>query len=255
MDFNYIKQLYHERKLSKAELKKREEIAQAIERENPDIEMGKKMAIATATAKKAKDVEHIIDEISRFDLVVTFMRAHGLDPYKLKGAVGKLTRERIKNSAAFKAWLRLYQNENYEMSELEELEQIDEFFSNLYSAAVSFAKEKGIPLLKKVKGGNPSTVHTIMTRPSFPTWVTLKKQQDRESAQAINQSQQALYASYIEAEFDQILSEKNSKEKSSNTSSKNTPITFLAYPDKIQKNSNINNKDEARFDDNYLNQN
>lgn len=42
-----------EKKLTPAELKKREEIAKALERENPNMPMDQKMAIATATAKKA----------------------------------------------------------------------------------------------------------------------------------------------------------------------------------------------------------
>lgn len=47
-----------EKHLTPAELKKREEIAQAMERENPGMEKGKKMAIATAQAKKvAEDVD------------------------------------------------------------------------------------------------------------------------------------------------------------------------------------------------------
>ena len=41
-----------EKHLTPAEMKKREEIAKAMERENPDMPMGKKMAIATAQAKK-----------------------------------------------------------------------------------------------------------------------------------------------------------------------------------------------------------
>jgi hypothetical protein len=46
-----------EKTLTPAEKKKREEIAQAIQRDNPDMPMDKKMAIATATAKKvAEDV-------------------------------------------------------------------------------------------------------------------------------------------------------------------------------------------------------
>ncbi len=44
-----------EKKLTPAELKKREEVAKAIERENPDMDMSKKMAIATATAKKVAE--------------------------------------------------------------------------------------------------------------------------------------------------------------------------------------------------------
>lgn len=44
-----------EKTLTPAELKKREEVAKAIERENPDMPMDKKMAIATATAKKVAE--------------------------------------------------------------------------------------------------------------------------------------------------------------------------------------------------------
>jgi len=46
-----------EKHLTPAELKKREEIARAIERENPNMPISKKMAIATSTAKKvAEDI-------------------------------------------------------------------------------------------------------------------------------------------------------------------------------------------------------
>jgi acid stress-induced BolA-like protein IbaG/YrbA len=48
-----------EKTLTPAELKKREEVAKAIGRENPDMPMAKKMAIATATAKKVtEDVDY-----------------------------------------------------------------------------------------------------------------------------------------------------------------------------------------------------
>jgi hypothetical protein len=47
-----------EKTLTPAELKKREEIAKAMERENPGMDMSKKMAIATAAAKRvAEDVD------------------------------------------------------------------------------------------------------------------------------------------------------------------------------------------------------
>ena len=42
-----------ERKRTPAEEEKREEIAKAMEEEDPDIDMSKKMAIATAQAKKS----------------------------------------------------------------------------------------------------------------------------------------------------------------------------------------------------------
>lgn len=46
-----------EKVLTKAEKKKREEVAQAIERDNPGMPMAKKMAIATATAKRVAEAK------------------------------------------------------------------------------------------------------------------------------------------------------------------------------------------------------
>ena len=55
-------QLVDEKHLTVAEKKKREEIAQAIARKNPDMPMGKKMAIATAQAKKVAEEVEELDE-------------------------------------------------------------------------------------------------------------------------------------------------------------------------------------------------
>jgi hypothetical protein len=44
-----------EKKLTKPELKKREEIAKAIEKGQPEMDMEKKMAIATSIAKKVAE--------------------------------------------------------------------------------------------------------------------------------------------------------------------------------------------------------
>jgi hypothetical protein len=122
MKFTDIKQLYLERKLTDKEQSKREEIAKAIERENPGMGstpegMSKKMAIATATAKKCCHEEFdLLDETSKYDLVVTYYRHLGLDPYKLRGAVGAQLRQKIKDSPAFHAWLKVnhYENTEYE---------------------------------------------------------------------------------------------------------------------------------------------
>lgn len=57
-----MKEELDEKKLTPAELKKREEIARAIERENPGMEMGKKMAIATAQAKKVAEATDLGNE-------------------------------------------------------------------------------------------------------------------------------------------------------------------------------------------------
>ncbi|RPG31852.1 MAG: hypothetical protein CBB72_011840 [Muricauda sp. TMED12] len=50
-----IRSRMEEKTLTKAELKKREEVAKAIEKDNPDMPMDKKMAIATATAKRVAE--------------------------------------------------------------------------------------------------------------------------------------------------------------------------------------------------------
>lgn len=50
-----VEEELEEKKLTPAELKKREEVAKAIERENPKMPMDQKMAIATATAKKVAE--------------------------------------------------------------------------------------------------------------------------------------------------------------------------------------------------------
>ena len=52
-----------EKTLTSAEMKKREQVAKAIERDNPKMPMSKKMAIATATAKKvAEETEQLTED-------------------------------------------------------------------------------------------------------------------------------------------------------------------------------------------------
>jgi len=56
--FKQFRNTIEEKTLTPAEKKKREEVAKAIERENPNMPMGMKMAIATKTAKRvAEEVE------------------------------------------------------------------------------------------------------------------------------------------------------------------------------------------------------
>lgn len=52
-----------EKHLTPAEMKKREEVAKAIKRENPNMPMAKKMAIATATAKKVAEATQDISSM------------------------------------------------------------------------------------------------------------------------------------------------------------------------------------------------
>ena len=62
--FKQFRAQLEEKTLTPAEKKKREEVAKAIERENPNMPMGMKMAIATKTAKRvAEEVE--LDEADK----------------------------------------------------------------------------------------------------------------------------------------------------------------------------------------------
>jgi hypothetical protein len=74
--FNTLRLDLAEKTLTPAEKKKREEIAMAMERENPGMPMGKKMAIATATAKRV--AEENLDEL----------KTDTLDSYITKVATG-----------------------------------------------------------------------------------------------------------------------------------------------------------------------
>lgn len=64
-----LKQILGEKTLTAAEKTKREDVAQAIERDNPGMDKSKKMAIATATAKRVAeevDIEQL-DEAARHE--------------------------------------------------------------------------------------------------------------------------------------------------------------------------------------------
>jgi hypothetical protein len=58
-----------EKTLTPAELKKREEVAKAVERENPKMPMGKKMAIATSTAKRVAEetLPGLLEDLSDYN--------------------------------------------------------------------------------------------------------------------------------------------------------------------------------------------
>ena len=73
-----IRDIMTEKKLTPAEKKKREEVAQAIERDNPDMPMDKKMAIATAQAKKvAEEVEELDESLAVAKELRSYADKHG----------------------------------------------------------------------------------------------------------------------------------------------------------------------------------
>lgn len=71
-----LKQVLGEKHLTPAELAKREDIAQGIEKSDPSMAMDKKMAIATAQAKKVaeetNDLFHVFAEDIRGDILEVY---------------------------------------------------------------------------------------------------------------------------------------------------------------------------------------
>lgn len=65
-----------EKTLTKAEMKKREEVAKAIERDQPGMPMGKKMAIATSTAKKVAETYEALKESSDHEKLANKLYGH-----------------------------------------------------------------------------------------------------------------------------------------------------------------------------------
>jgi hypothetical protein len=82
----------NEKTLTPAELKKREEIAKSIERDNPNMPMGKKMAIATATAKRVAE-----------ERVISVKESTSTDKLKILARAGLVDQKNVERLiAAFK---------------------------------------------------------------------------------------------------------------------------------------------------------
>jgi len=69
-----LRQILGEKHLTANELKKREDIAQGIEKSNPGMPMGKKMAIATAKAKQVTEEVEQLDEKVAHDQYQTYSK-------------------------------------------------------------------------------------------------------------------------------------------------------------------------------------
>jgi hypothetical protein len=98
--FNSLRLDLAEKTLTPAEKKKREEIAMAMERENPGMPMGKKMAIATSAAKRV--AEENLDELKSSTLTsyidkVSTGPSRGNKNIKAIGGVTTAIRKRAEN--------------------------------------------------------------------------------------------------------------------------------------------------------------
>jgi predicted RNA binding protein YcfA (HicA-like mRNA interferase family) len=69
--------------------------------------------------------EESLDEVSNYDAVVTYYRDQlHLDPYKLKGEVGKQLRDKIKMSPAFRAWMKINKYESVDIISDDQLDEV-----------------------------------------------------------------------------------------------------------------------------------
>ena len=85
-----------ERALTPAEKKKREDVAQAIERDNPKMPMAKKMAIATATAKKSTNESTDLGEATAFSVSIEGlprMFMYGSGPGQILAKLRKIVKQ------------------------------------------------------------------------------------------------------------------------------------------------------------------
>lgn len=133
---NFFKDL-REKTLTAAEKKKREEIAKAMEKDDPGMDMSKKMAIATATAKRVAEAKTPSDAALHKTLGPTKNMQQGVDALKKKHGMS--------DDEAKKHVRRL-------MGMKEEVEQVDELnrstLSSYMSKASDARKHKDMPTAK-----------------------------------------------------------------------------------------------------------
>lgn len=143
-----------EKTLTPAEKKKREEIAQAMEREDPGMDMSKKMAIATAQAKK---VAEEVNEISKAKLTKYIAKAtddHEHQNMGRRNTTGATSdayarKEKLRKKGISRAFDRM---DNMRKEDVTEDQQIDELsrktLGSYMSKASDASKHRGMPTKK-----------------------------------------------------------------------------------------------------------
>ena len=170
-----------EKHLTPAEMKKREQIAKAMGRENPKMDMSKKMAIATASAKKVAEEVEQIDEISSSTLVSYSQKAHQQVKGNQPSDPDKLRKRTNREKGIKLAFNKHYQfRTKVPATTNEELEQIDE----LTGIKTSPLKKLGY-VMKAGKRMTKTAPHEIANDPTTArkftnTLKTLKKMNKEE---------------------------------------------------------------------------
>jgi hypothetical protein len=150
-----LTQILGEKKLTSAEMKKREDVAQAMERDNPGMDKSKKMAIATATAKRVAEEAEQIDELS----VQTMKsakeklsnRAHDAHMDGFKNVAMDYATRASKMKAAYRRKEVMAANKQRATNEEVDFDQLDEAarhdqYSTYHAGAKDMLKKLGVAI-------------------------------------------------------------------------------------------------------------
>lgn len=187
--FKSFKANLEEKKLTPAEMKKREEVAKAIERENPNMPMGMKMAIATKTAKRVAEEEEL-DEA-----------AWGKDKAaNLKNALNRHTEKAIAaNKAGDHEAVKVHQSKmnmiKNQMSKLVKEEKLDELKQMTLQRYASKAYRVGM------QGGPKSAKHLAGAQRAKEK---LKYGDYSEEVEQVDEVSKKTAVSYIQKKVSQI---------------------------------------------------
>ena len=177
---NPFQDFLDEKKLTPAEMKKREEVAKAMEKDNPGMDMSKKMAIATAVAKRvAEEIE--LDEAAianpravNHSAVRAMQRsrvARGLPPTPLSSAAKPLHKDELAGIMSMQQDMlnKAYgkkkpKNEEVEQDTVTDLVEAIKNWKNAHNdlmknRAAASASSKEVRLVRLKKDGSESGLH------------------------------------------------------------------------------------------------
>lgn len=164
-----------EKTLTHAEKKKREEIAKAMEKDNPDMPMDKKMAIATAQAKKVAE-GFTPKEIKMAIGIASDKRYAGGN---MTGAVNQI--EKIKKGLSkHKQVAAVLRRQN------EEVEQIDEISAKLARKAAAASSAKSFDYSSSAYGDGAEKEADRLDKKSDKAYAHVMKRQGQRGVDKTN---------------------------------------------------------------------
>lgn len=164
--FSNLRRTLEEKTLTSAEKKKREEVAQAIEREHPGMPKSKKMAIATSTAIKAEEVEQT-DEARHSDPGKRVLRDVEAMERRNKPSMAALDKNKMISASDKDKLAKTAELMKREREMKEEVEQVDEISNKLVAkaAAMRASQAEDKPEDTKLAAKAKNLENAVRTRP------------------------------------------------------------------------------------------